>query len=204
MTGVVHVASVGRSLGVHLILATQRPAGAVSADIQANVNLRVALRMRDRADSVDVIDAPDAASVSAHRPGRGFARTGGGDLVPFQAAHVSAAAQWPDGEPLRLRLAAAAAPDPAGGAVAPTTTTPTWPGSSPPCAGPPTAASTRPTAHGSRRCPGAWPRAPSGAARHRTPSRSPADVAYPSAWSTFPVLSDRSRCGGARPAVTGS
>ena len=58
--GMVRVAALGRSLGVHVVLATQRPAGVVTADIKANVNLRIALRVRDRSDSDDVIDAPDA------------------------------------------------------------------------------------------------------------------------------------------------
>ncbi|CAN7144696.1 FtsK/SpoIIIE domain-containing protein [Knoellia sp. LjRoot47] len=86
--GMVALAAVGRSLGLHLVLATQRPAGAVTTDIAANVNLRIAMRVRDVADSTDVIGAPDAARVSPDRPGRGFARGGDGDLVEFQAARV--------------------------------------------------------------------------------------------------------------------
>ncbi len=86
--GVVSLAAVGRSLGIHLVLATQRPAGAVTADIKANVNLRIAMRVRDVADSTDVIEAPDAAHVRGDRPGRGFARGGDGELVEFQAARV--------------------------------------------------------------------------------------------------------------------
>ncbi|PRY61271.1 S-DNA-T family DNA segregation ATPase FtsK/SpoIIIE [Knoellia remsis] len=86
--GVVSLAAVGRSLGVHLILATQRPAGAITADIQANVNLRIAMRVRDVADSQDVIGSADAAHLPADRPGRGFARGGDGELVEFQAARV--------------------------------------------------------------------------------------------------------------------
>ncbi|HEY6798392.1 MAG TPA: FtsK/SpoIIIE domain-containing protein [Kineosporiaceae bacterium] len=89
LSGLVRVAAVGRSLGVHLVLATQRPAGAVSADIRANVNLRIALRVRDRVDSDDVIDAPDAAGLPPERPGRGIFRVGGADPVPFQAARVT-------------------------------------------------------------------------------------------------------------------
>ena len=56
VTGLVRLAALGRSLGVHLVLATQRPSGAVSAEVQANVSLRIAFRVRDRADSVDVLD----------------------------------------------------------------------------------------------------------------------------------------------------
>ena len=87
--GLVRIAAVGRSLGVHLILATQRPAGIVSADIAANVNLRIALRVRDRTDSEDVIEARDAAAISASTPGRAFARSGANPLVSFQAARVA-------------------------------------------------------------------------------------------------------------------
>ncbi len=105
IAGMVRIAAVGRSLGVHLVLATQRPTGIVSAEIQANVNLRVALRVRDRADSLDVIDAPEAALIPAHRPGRGLARAGGGPLVAFQAARVSAPAPSPTPRGLRVRIA---------------------------------------------------------------------------------------------------
>jgi len=85
----VEIARRGRSLGIHLILATQRPAGVVTSDIRANTNLRMALRMVATADSTDVIEAPDAASIPASAPGRGFLRAGyGRTLVPFQAARV--------------------------------------------------------------------------------------------------------------------
>ena len=70
VTGLVHLAAIGRSLGVHLVLATQRPAGAVSASIQSNLNLRVAFRMRDAADSHDVIGDSAAAALSPSTPGR--------------------------------------------------------------------------------------------------------------------------------------
>ncbi|HEY7720654.1 MAG TPA: FtsK/SpoIIIE domain-containing protein [Pedococcus sp.] len=88
IAGLVRIAAVGRSLGVHLVLATQRPAGVVTADIKANVNLRIALRMRDRADSDDVLDAPDAASISERTPGRALARSGGNEARTFQTARV--------------------------------------------------------------------------------------------------------------------
>ena len=89
VAGVVRLAAVGRSLGVHLVLATQRPGGAISADLRANVNLRIALRVRDAADSLDVLDVPDAASLPADTPGRAIARTGGGEPMTFQVAQVS-------------------------------------------------------------------------------------------------------------------
>jgi len=95
VTGLVRIAAVGRSLGVHLVLATQRPAGAVSADIRANVNLRIALRVRDRADSEDVVGVADAAGFDPALPGRAVACTGGGAPVTFQTASVSVPAAQP-------------------------------------------------------------------------------------------------------------
>jgi S-DNA-T family DNA segregation ATPase FtsK/SpoIIIE len=90
------LAAVGRSLGVHLVLATQRPAGIVSADIRSNVNLRICLRVRDRVDSEDVLDAPDAAALADAHPGRGLLCSGSGTLLPFQAALAG-------GAPVELR-----------------------------------------------------------------------------------------------------
>lgn len=86
LEGLVRLAAVGRSLGVHLVLATQRPAGIVSADIRANVNLRICLRVRDRSDSHDVLDAPDAAMLPEGRPGRALLRTGAGPVTAVQVA----------------------------------------------------------------------------------------------------------------------
>ncbi|ROS59069.1 S-DNA-T family DNA segregation ATPase FtsK/SpoIIIE [Frigoribacterium sp. PhB160] len=88
VTGLVDVAQRGRSLGIHLLLATQRPAGVVSSEIRANTNLRIALRVTDAVESSDVIDAPDAARLSKSTPGRALIRLGAGALLPFQAGRV--------------------------------------------------------------------------------------------------------------------
>jgi len=88
VTGLVDIARRGRSLGVHLILATQRPAGVVSNDIRSNTNLRIALRVTDTGDSSDVIDSPQAAHISKTTPGRAFARLGHSSLIPFQSSRV--------------------------------------------------------------------------------------------------------------------
>ena len=88
VTGLVGIAQRGRSLGLHLILATQRPSGVVSADIRANTNLRIALRVTDAAESADVIEAPDAAYISRAAPGRAYVRLGHASLVPFQAGRI--------------------------------------------------------------------------------------------------------------------
>ncbi len=89
MDALVNVAQRGRSLGMHLVLATQRPAGAVSANIRTNTALRIALRVLDPADSTDVLDSPVAAAIGRHRPGRAFARFGPSELVEFQCALVT-------------------------------------------------------------------------------------------------------------------
>jgi S-DNA-T family DNA segregation ATPase FtsK/SpoIIIE len=86
--GLVRLAAVGRSLGVHLVLATQRPGGAISGDMRANIALRIALRVRDRADSLDLVDVPDAAAISDRSPGRAWLRTAGLDLTEVQTAYI--------------------------------------------------------------------------------------------------------------------
>ncbi|MEH3052375.1 MAG: FtsK/SpoIIIE domain-containing protein, partial [Patulibacter minatonensis] len=86
--GVVDVAQRGRSLGVHVVLATQRPGGAVTDNIRANMSLRVALRVAGAAESDDVIGVPDAARLPRSIPGRAIARTSPTDLETFQAGYV--------------------------------------------------------------------------------------------------------------------
>lgn len=91
--GMVNVAQRGRSLGMHLILATQRPAGVVTANIRANTDLRIALRVASTDDSVDVLDRKDAAQISRRTPGRAWVRrTGHGTDELVQAAFVGARA----------------------------------------------------------------------------------------------------------------
>ncbi|WP_313409644.1 FtsK/SpoIIIE domain-containing protein [Aeromicrobium sp.] len=88
VTGLVDVARRGRSLGVHLILATQRPAGVVNAEIKSNTNLRIALRVTDANDSDDVIESKVAAEIPKSFPGRAYARLGHSSLTPFQSSRV--------------------------------------------------------------------------------------------------------------------
>ncbi|MGW2217391.1 FtsK/SpoIIIE domain-containing protein [Nonomuraea sp. NPDC001684] len=88
VAGLVDIARRGRSLGIHLILATQRPAGVVTADIQANTSLRIALRVTEPAESTDVIDLPDAAAISKSTPGRCYVRSGVGAAIAVQTARV--------------------------------------------------------------------------------------------------------------------
>ena len=69
LEALVRIAAQGRSLGIHLILATQRPQGAVSRAIRANTSLRMCLRVLDAADSRDVLGHDGAARLGRH-PGR--------------------------------------------------------------------------------------------------------------------------------------
>ncbi len=84
----VGVAQRGRSLGVHLLLATQRPQGVISDDIRANTNLRIALRLQDDADSLDVVGDRIAATLPRGTPGRAVLRLGPDEHVVFQTAHL--------------------------------------------------------------------------------------------------------------------
>jgi S-DNA-T family DNA segregation ATPase FtsK/SpoIIIE len=94
--GVIDVAQRGRSLGLHLILATQRPAGVIKDNLRANTNLRIALRLNDVDDSLDVVGDPLAAHFPPEIPGRAVAKTGPGRLTTFQSGYVGG---WTDDQP---------------------------------------------------------------------------------------------------------
>ena len=125
--GVVDVALRGRSLGLHLVLATQRPAGVITGQIRANTNLRIALRMAADDESADVVGSPVAAAIERRLPGRAVARIGPQELVPFQSAyvggHTMADVQAPmvSAAPVRLRPRHARWPRSDGSSCRPTT-----------------------------------------------------------------------------------
>ena len=85
----VDIAQRGRSLGIHLLLATQRPAGVLDNKVKANTNLRIALRVQDDHDSLDVIGTSQAAHLRRDQAGRGYARFGAGEVRAFQSALVT-------------------------------------------------------------------------------------------------------------------
>lgn len=89
MQGLVSTARRGRSLGVHLILATQRPGGSVSPEIRANTALRIALRTTTASESLDVIDSPLAERIDPADRGSGYARRGTA-LIAFRASYAGA------------------------------------------------------------------------------------------------------------------
>ena len=90
VAGVVDIAQRGRSLGVHLILATQRPSGVVDENVRANTNLRIALRVADERDSEDVIDRRDAVDLPKSLPGRAYIKTGPTSVELVQTAYSNA------------------------------------------------------------------------------------------------------------------
>lgn len=97
------LAARGRSLGIHLILCTQRPAGAVREGVLANASLRLSLRVNNRADSVAVIGTDAAAGLGSSPLGRAFVSVAGEPPRPVQVALANdsdieaIAAVWPVG-----------------------------------------------------------------------------------------------------------
>ncbi|MDR5701311.1 FtsK/SpoIIIE domain-containing protein [Agromyces aerolatus] len=85
------IASRGRSLGVHLVLAAQRPNGVVRESVTANCGLRVSLRVLHRADSLAVVGVEDAAGLDPSAPGRALVARDG-RATEFQSALASPAA----------------------------------------------------------------------------------------------------------------
>lgn len=80
------VARIGRSLGVHLILATQKPDGVVNDQIDANSKSKVALKMSDEANSKALIKTGDAAHIT--NAGRGYLRVGESEVYElFQSGY---------------------------------------------------------------------------------------------------------------------
>jgi len=87
LESIVDLAARGRSLGMHLILATQRPSGVVDQKIRANTNVRIALRVQDGFDSQDVVGTTDAAAIDRKSPGRAIVVVGGDTPVQVQTAY---------------------------------------------------------------------------------------------------------------------
>ena len=89
MNELISAARIGRSLGVHLILATQKPAGQVNDQIWSNSNFRICLRVQSPTDSMEVIRSPLAAEI--RRAGRAYLQTGNKEgMTLFQSAYSGA------------------------------------------------------------------------------------------------------------------
>jgi len=87
---VADIAARGRSLGMHLVLCTQRPAGVVRDAVLANCDLRLSLRVNNEADSRALLGVPDAAHLPAAPAGRCLLGAHGGSAHPFQVAVTEA------------------------------------------------------------------------------------------------------------------
>jgi S-DNA-T family DNA segregation ATPase FtsK/SpoIIIE len=79
----------GRSLGLHLIVATQRPGSELTPDVLANAPIRLALRLQTREDSMQVVGHPGAADLPRYRPGRALLRLSGQVPEEFQSIYVA-------------------------------------------------------------------------------------------------------------------
>lgn len=97
MSELISVAQVGRSLGVHLILSTQKPSGTVDDNIWSNTRFRLCLRVQDRQDSMDMLHRPDAAFLT--RAGEAFLQVGNDEIFERFQSGYSGAIYTEDGEP---------------------------------------------------------------------------------------------------------
>ena len=85
MNELVSAARIGRSLGVHLILATQKPSGVVDDQIWSNSKFKLALKVQNEGDSNEVLKTPDAARIT--QPGRAYLQVGNNEIYElFQSA----------------------------------------------------------------------------------------------------------------------
>ncbi|MFC4013466.1 FtsK/SpoIIIE domain-containing protein [Nonomuraea purpurea] len=87
----VNVAAKGRSLGMHLVLATQSLQGKLSPELKNNISLRITLRQNEPSDSTEVLGVPDAAAIPSRLRGRGMImRVGGEQRTPqlFQTGYL--------------------------------------------------------------------------------------------------------------------
>ena len=94
MKELISVAQVGRSLGVHLILSTQRPAGTVDENIASNAKFRLCLRVQTKEDSMDMLGKPDAAFIT--QAGRCYLQVGNDEVYEMFQSGYSGAVYNPD------------------------------------------------------------------------------------------------------------
>lgn len=99
MEQLISAARIGRSLGVHLILATQKPSGVVDDQIWSNSRFRVCLKVQEKADSIDMIKRPDAAELS--NTGRFYLQVGFNEFFALGQSAWCGAPYYESGEPLK-------------------------------------------------------------------------------------------------------
>ena len=96
MDELISVARIGRSLGVHLILATQKPAGVVNDQIRSNSKFAVCLKVQSPSDSKDMIDIPDAAKLTG--AGQFYLKVGSDDYLALGQSAWAGALYYPSEE----------------------------------------------------------------------------------------------------------
>lgn len=82
-------ARVGRSLGVHLVLATQKPDGVVTDEVRANSKFKWCLRVANEAESKAVISRPEAALIPSSAPGRAYIQIGNNEIFELVQTYYS-------------------------------------------------------------------------------------------------------------------
>ncbi len=93
MKELISTARIGRSLGVHLILATQKPSGVVNDQIWSNSKFKLCLKVQDKSDSNEVLHSPLAAEIK--EPGRAYLQVGNNEIFKlFQSAYSGAPARF--------------------------------------------------------------------------------------------------------------
>ncbi|SFN94603.1 DNA segregation ATPase FtsK/SpoIIIE, S-DNA-T family [Pseudobutyrivibrio sp. UC1225] len=93
MKELISAARIGRSLGVHLILATQKPSGVVDAQIWSNSKFKLCLKVQNKEDSNEVLKTPVAAEIK--EPGRAYLQVGNNEIFElFQSAYSGAPATF--------------------------------------------------------------------------------------------------------------
>jgi DNA segregation ATPase FtsK/SpoIIIE-like protein len=105
------ITRVGRSLGINLFLASQRPKG-VSDQMRANIKLRLCLRVEQTDTSQELLRRPDAALLPSGMPGRGYLQVGNGGLELVQVAYTGekqpdnriSPVEWPNRPPRPARI----------------------------------------------------------------------------------------------------
>ena len=102
MAELMRIATIGRSLGLHLVLATQRPQGAISQDIRANIATSICMRVASAQDSYNLLEHESAAYISAAHPGAGYVRLPDGRSLPFRAPLVDAVPSSSDARPVQV------------------------------------------------------------------------------------------------------
>lgn len=94
MKELISAARIGRTLGVHLILATQKPAGVVDAQIWSNSKFKLCLKVQTKEDSNEVLKSPLAAEIV--EPGRAYFQVGNNEIFELVQSAYSGA-NIPDG-----------------------------------------------------------------------------------------------------------